>query len=95
MRCNQPLELDRCWTEIDRRLSFCCARKGHSGIGRGEGFIAGFLEETAPQGGKITLSVWHAAFSGRFSEPIHVSQPQKFEIDSETDKIVWTETAAD
>jgi hypothetical protein len=53
------------------------------------------LEETAPQGGKINVSMWHAAFSSRFSEPIHVSQPQKFVIDSETHKIVWTDAAAD
>ena len=57
----------------------------------GAGFVVGFLEEFAPQGGKITVSMWQAAFSSRFSEPIHVSQPQKFVIDSETDKIVWTE----
>lgn len=62
---------------------------------RGEGFVAGFLEQSAPQGGNITVSMWPSAFSSRFSEPIHVSQPQKFVIDSETDKIVWTKAAHD
>jgi hypothetical protein len=77
----------------DFKQRFSQARQ--AAIGRGEGFVAGFLEETAPQGGKITVRMWYAAFSSRFSEPIHVSQPQKFVIDSETDKIVWTEAAAD
>jgi hypothetical protein len=77
----------------DFKQRFSQARQ--AAIGRGVGFVAGFLEETAPQGGKITVSMWHASFSSRFSGPIHVSQPQKFVIDSETDKIVWTEAAAD
>jgi hypothetical protein len=77
----------------DFKQRFSQARQ--AAIGRGEGFVVGFLEETVPQGGKITVSMWHAAFSSRFSEPIHVSQPQKFVIDSETDKIVWTEAASD
>ncbi|MFZ0580965.1 MAG: hypothetical protein WAN72_03395 [Candidatus Acidiferrales bacterium] len=73
----------------DFKQRFSQARQ--TAVVRGEGFVVGFLEEFAPQGGKITVSVWHAAFSSRFSEPIHVSQPRKFVIDSETDKIVWTE----
>ncbi len=59
-------------------------------IGRGEGFVVGFLEEVAPNGGKITVGMWRAAFSSRFSEPIHVSKRQKFLIDGETDEIAWT-----
>jgi len=77
----------------DYKQRFSQARQ--AAVGRGEGFVAGFLEEAAPQGGKITVSMWHAAFSSRFSEPIHVSQPQRFVIDLETDKIVWTKAAAD
>ncbi len=77
----------------DFKQRFSQARQ--AAIGRGEGFVAGFLEETAPQGGKITVSMWLASFSSRFSEPIHVSRPQKFVIDSETDKIVWTEAVGD
>jgi hypothetical protein len=59
-------------------------------IGRGEGFVVGFLEEVAPHGGKITVSVWRAAFSSRFSEPIHVSKLQQFLVDGKTDEIAWT-----
>jgi hypothetical protein len=59
-------------------------------IGRGEGFVVGFLEEFAPNGGKITVGIWRAAFSSRFSEPIHLSKRQKFLIDGETDEIAWT-----
>jgi hypothetical protein len=59
-------------------------------IGRGEGFVVGFLEEVAPKGGKITVGMWRTAFSSRFSEPIHVSKWQKFLIDGETDAIAWT-----
>jgi hypothetical protein len=77
----------------DFKQRFSQARQ--AAIGRGEGFVAGCLEETAPQGGKVTVSMWHASFSSRFSEPIHVSRPQKFVIDLDTDKIVWTETNTD
>jgi hypothetical protein len=59
-------------------------------IGRGEGFVVGFLEEVAPNGGKITVGMWRAAFSSRFSDPIHVSKRQKFLLDGETDAIAWT-----
>ena len=59
-------------------------------IGRGEGFVVGFLEEIAPNGGKITVGIWSAAFSSRFSAPIHLSKWQKFLIDGETDEIAWT-----
>jgi hypothetical protein len=59
-------------------------------IGRGEGFVVGFLEEVVPNGGKITVGMWRAEFSSRFSEPIHVSKRQKFIIDVETDEIAWT-----
>lgn len=59
-------------------------------IGRGEGFVMGFLEEVTPNGGSITVGMWRAAFSSRFSEPIHVSKRQKFLIDVETDEIAWS-----
>jgi hypothetical protein len=59
-------------------------------IGRGEGFVVGFLEEVVANGGKITVGMWRAAFSSRFSEPVHVSKRQKFLIDVETDEIAWT-----
>jgi hypothetical protein len=59
-------------------------------IGRGEGFVVGFLEEIVPNGGKITVGMWCAAFSSRFSEPVHVSKRQNFLIDVETDEIAWT-----
>jgi hypothetical protein len=59
-------------------------------IGRGEGFVVGFLEEVAPNGGEITVGIWRAAFSSRFSEPVHVSKRQKFLIDVKTDEIAWT-----
>ncbi len=59
-------------------------------VGRGEGFVAGFLEEVAPSGGEITVGMWRAAFSSRFSEPIHVSKRQKFIVHVETVEIAWT-----
>jgi hypothetical protein len=59
-------------------------------VGRGEGFVVGFLEEIAPSGGEITVGMWRAAFSSRFSEPIHVSKRQKFIVHVETDEIAWT-----
>lgn len=81
-------EKDSIATE-DFKQRFSQARQ--AAIGRGEGFVVGFLEEAAPQGGKITVGVWQAAFSSRFLDPLHVSKPQIFVIDSETDKILWTE----
>ncbi len=59
-------------------------------IGRGEGFVVGFMEEVVPNGGEITVGMWRAAFSSRFSDPIHVSRRQKFIVDVETDEIAWT-----
>jgi hypothetical protein len=59
-------------------------------IGRGEGFVVGFLEEVAPNGGTITVGMWRAAFSSRFSDPIHVSKRQKFLLDGETYAIAST-----
>jgi hypothetical protein len=58
-------------------------------VGRGAGFVVGFLEDVAPSGGEITVGMWRAAFGSRFSEPIHVSKRQKFLIDVETDQIAW------
>lgn len=75
----------------DFKQRFSQARQ--TAVVRGDGFIVGFLEEVEPQGGKVTVSVWHAAFSSRFSEPIHTSRPRHFVIDSKTDKIAWTEGA--
>ena len=72
----------------DFKLRFSQARQ--VAIGRGEGFVVGFLEEVTPNGGSITVGMWRAAFSSRFSEPIHVSKRQKFLIDVETDEIAWT-----
>lgn len=72
----------------DFKLRFSQARQ--VAIGRGEGFVVGFLEEVAPHGGEVTVGMWRAAFSSRFSEPIHVSKRQKFLIDAETDEIAWT-----
>jgi hypothetical protein len=80
------------WDSIapeDFKQRFSQARQ--MAIGRGEGLVVGFLEEVAPDGGKITVGMWRAAFSSRFSEPIHVSKRQKFVIDGETDEIAWTE----
>lgn len=75
----------------DLKQRFSQARQ--TAVVRGDGFIVGFLEEVEPQGGKVTVSVWHAAFSSRFSEPIHTSRPRHFVIDSKTDKIAWSEGA--
>ena len=72
----------------DFKLRFSQARQ--IAIGRGEGFVVGFLEKVAPNGGEITVGMWRAAFSSRFSEPLHVSERQKFLIDVETDEIAWT-----
>jgi ssRNA-specific RNase YbeY (16S rRNA maturation enzyme) len=77
---------------VDFKQRFSQARQ--SAVGRGEGFIVGFLEENAPQGsGQITVRLWDAAFSSRFAEPVHVSKPQRFAVDSHTDEITWTEVA--
>jgi hypothetical protein len=72
----------------DFKLRFSQARQ--IAIGRGERFVVGFLEKVAPNGGEITVGIWRAAFSSRFSEPLHVSKRQKFLIDVETDEIAWT-----
>jgi len=72
----------------DFKLRFSQARQ--VAVGRGEGFVVGFLEEAAPHGGQITVGMWRAAYSSRFSEPIHVSKRQQFLIDTETDEIAWT-----
>jgi len=76
----------------DFKQRFSQARQ--SAIGRGEGFIVGFLEENASQGsGQITVRMWDAAFSSRFAEPLHISKPQRVAVDSDTDEIAWTEVA--
>lgn len=78
-------------TPHDFKQHFSQARQ--AGVGRGEGFVVGFLEEPAPNGGTVTVGMWHAAFSSRFSEPIHISKRQHFSVDAETDEIAWTEGA--
>jgi hypothetical protein len=74
----------------DFNLRFSQARQ--AATVRGAGFLVGFLEEISTQGvGQITVRIWDASFSSRFAEPIQVSKPQKFEVDSQTDAIAWTE----
>jgi hypothetical protein len=76
-------------TPGDFNVRFSQARQ--AAVGRGEGFLVGFLEEySTPESGQITVRIWDASFRSRFLEPIQVSKEQKFAVSLETDAITWT-----